>query len=60
MDEVEARNTIQYDMIINNGINFVKQEVLKGLKMKEKMKIQEEQREKRLKLEAERLKEIKE
>lgn len=37
-DEVELKHTKQYDLALNNGINFVKQEVLKGMKLKEKMR----------------------
>lgn len=33
-DEVEMKHTKQYDLALNNGINFVRQEVLKGMKAK--------------------------
>ncbi len=42
-DDIEIKHTKHYDLALNNGINFVKQEVLKGMKLKERMKKLEEQ-----------------
>ena len=35
MDEIELKQNKQYNLLIDNGINFVKQNVMKGLKKKE-------------------------